>query len=642
MFANLQTEAELLRQQGVMEVSQIKGFQFGHGVGLTEQEALDSALSEIGQTVYVQVRSEISSIQQTAIKEEGKTPDYTSHFAASTHSFSNIELSGHIIHARVQARDGWYVRVKISQENIVKLRQELQRTAPLIAYLEILLEKNELHPGRQLKYAVRGLKEAKRIGMADQRIAGHSYGGLSYAAYFKMQIQDAVNLMLPLPYMEENQLRVTLIHKQTFAPIAGIWLLVGGQKVVTDKNGLSSPISLPIKSTSITLLALGDQDALEGSSLSIDTLLVDQIELAEITNPETTTVFVHLHPADIEVTLNKYTQTTPTFFNVPSGEPVTLIVEESNQYQSRHYSIKTLGRRYTYLTDTLIERKYGQLTLDFMRPDNNFIIRVENQRGNNIAATSRFDEEVEIGNYSVQISHITRPDDYQSVTDSPILVRENQHVRRSYQKPLNRQPWKKGTAYLLNYGFGSKLGDTYLLPTVNDTETEMIDFKESSCSGGCPGQSFHLKKVNHIDLQAFKLFNTASLAVSGSIGVSIAEFELDKKHEINLWGVGTSIGAGFWTSKLGSLSWVTANYKAEYMHWDDKNNILEQNKMDSYVLNTYPYLEAGTLLGFVSVGVRVPNPNIVAPEFFIGLGLETIQSGYKHSKTIAASRGLHY
>lgn len=284
-------------------------------------------------------------------------------------SFSNVELSGHSVDERKQARDGWYVRVRISQEDIVRLRQELQRTAPLIAYLEVLLDENELHPGRQLKFAIRGLKEAQRIGVADQRITGHSFGGLSYSAYFNMQIQDAINLMLPLPYVENNQVRVALIHKHTFAPIAGIWLSVGGQAVITDKNGITTPVALSAiqarnttatnSPSSFALHALGDRDAFANSSLGLDSLLVEQVDLADILNPEITTVFVHLHPADATVTLNRYTQTAPTFFNLSSGVPAVLVVEESNQYQKKEYEIKTAGRRYAYITDTLIERKYG-------------------------------------------------------------------------------------------------------------------------------------------------------------------------------------------------------------------------------------------------------------------------------------------
>lgn len=644
VFSNLHTDAELLRQQGMLDVAHIQGYQFGHGVGLTQQEAIDAALSELGQTVFVQVRSEISSLRQAAIKEEGKTPDYTSYFAASSHSFSNVEISGHSIDARIPARSGWYVRVKISQEDVVKLRQELQRTAPLIAYLEVLATQNTLHPGRQLKFAVRGLQEAQRLGVDDQRITGSDYGGLSYAAYFNMQIQAAINLLLPLPYIEDNQVRVALINKQNFAPIAGVWLAVGEQQVVTDKNGITAAVDLSILSQmdSFAILALGDQNALTATNISLDTLLIEQINLADITNPETTTVFVHLDPADAHVELNGYTQTVPTFFNVPAAKPVTLTVHESDQYQEKNYTLRTQGRRYVYVTDTLIERKYGQLTLDFVRPDNNFVISVQNQKGEDLAIGNSIDEAIEIGRYSVQINHVTNPEAYQTVTDGPILVRENQQVQRSYQRPLHRRPWTRGTAFMLNYGFGSKLGDDYLLPTAQATETKMQDFKQLNCSGGCPGQDFHLRKVSHIDLQALKLFSTASFLLSGTLGITEAEFKLDNQQEISLQGFGAGIGAGFWTSKLGSLSWISANYKAEYLHWDDKHRAVQQQNMDAYVLNTYPYVEVGILLGVVAAGIRVPDPNIAAPEFFIGLGKANIESGYKHAEAASATRGLHY
>ena len=322
--------------------------------------------------------------------------------------------------------------------------------------------------------------------------------------------------------------------------------------------------------------------------------------------------------------------------------PAVLVVEESNQYQKKEYEIKTAGRRYAYITDTLIERKYGQLTLELGRSDNDFIINLENQRGKVIASGNSFDEAVEIGNYTIKLSHRESPEEYQTITDAPLLVRENQHVRRSYQTPLYRQPWKSGKAYMLNYGFGAKLGDEYLLPTANDTETRMADFKIPGCSGGCPGQSFHLQDFTHIDLQAFKLFSPGSLMVSGSIGISTADFKVDKRHEISLWGVGSSVGAGFWTSQLGNMSWISANYKAEYMHWDDSGSIIQQMNMDSYMLNTYPYLEAGILLGVISAGIRIPDPAMAAPEFFIGFGGETIKSGYKHSAATQASKGVHY
>lgn len=211
--ANL-ADTYALRDQGIQEVSTELGYEFGHGVGPTEQDAASSALQELGQTIFVQVRTEIEHIQRSTLRDEGLEHTYESSDDLNIHSqaFSNVEISGHRFDVRQRASDGWYVRARLSRERAVELREELRRVAPLLAYLELLRSTEGAYPGRQLKHALEGLAEADRLGMSDERISSQDFGGISFGAYFRSEINAAMDDLKLLPYMEGNRARFALIH----------------------------------------------------------------------------------------------------------------------------------------------------------------------------------------------------------------------------------------------------------------------------------------------------------------------------------------------------------------------------------------------------------------------------------------------
>jgi|GEM_PF-6782040 len=674
---------DTLRDQGMQEVNNETDFEFGHGVGSTEEDAQNAALLELGLTIFVQVRSEVDHIHRSTLRDEGDDSSYVSQedLNVQTQSFSNVEISGHRVDVREQAQDGWYVRVRLSTEEANRLRNEIRRMAPLLAYLELLSNSSDAFPGRNLKYAVQGLAEAERLQMSDDRITGQKYAGISYGAYFKTRIDQAIRHLRVLPYMEGKQARLALIHRDTYAPVAGIWLQAGDKMLVTDSEGRTEPFSIPQTSrlvrekvepaeTSVAdklmgvfsskepepeykerrvysvvrrfdVLALGVQETKEQALVTDASLLLQRVDTNQLKNPSRTQIYVHLVPENALISVNGDERHAPAHFEVPVGKKAILKIFQDSSYRGQERTLKTAGRGYIYFTQTLVERKYGHLMLNYKQPDSDFFITVFNSQGDALTTSQAINQQVEVGSYQVRLKHAEDTGNYQVITDEPLVVHEGREVSRTYNQPRYREPWVHGYIWGFTYGFASEPGSAYNLPTGYGTEMSFTDFDGvAGCGGQCPGDEFTFDKAGHFGIHWTQFFNRASFALNTNVGFKTLKFKDIEGEEQTLSGISASVGGGFWTSKIASASWVTANYRLEHLTWSDKEEMSMQG-LDG-VNNGYPYLELGMQIAGLTLGARIPDPSYASPEIFVGLGFLEGDSGYRYSQTEKAREGIHY
>lgn len=679
-------DVDMLRQQGIESVADERDYEFGHGVGNTEQEAMEAAQQELGQTVFIQVHTEINNIRRTTLSEEGINRNFSSssQLDITSRSFSDVELAGRKVDARQRGRDGWYVRVRMTREEVQKLRQEIQRRAPLIAYLELLQDTDTTYPGRRFKHAIRGLAEAERLSLTDQRIMGQSYGGVSYAAFFKQQLAAAMSQMQVLPLYENNRVRLALIDRQTYAPISGVWLQAGDRHLVTDSKGLTEPFSIPqthrkvrevvnqeepagvasrllsrlsgsnnepqvVERTVLSeaayfdVLALGDHDSLTQTALGKEELLLLRVTTETLKKPTSTLVYVHSIPDKALISLGNDERSTPALFEVPSSQDLTFQVYETTEFRGRRLSVKTSGRGYIYISETLVERHYGQLELAFNRPGDDYAMTLFDRQGQVVGSGSQLNQPVEVGSYTLQLHNTKDSDAYQSLIDESIRVHRDQVFSRHYARPVYRERWIKGLLAQLDVSFGNRPGDKYMIPTAGSKTTFATLEGAEDCGGTCSGLKFDYKNEFSLSFKTLHLADRMSLAYGGSLGLRNIMFKVDQHDDQYLFGFTGSLGAGFWTSRIGSASWITANYGFNRLEWSDRDGVLKKTGIERSVTNAYPFLEMGiNFFEGVTLGLRVPDPAYGSPELFIGFGALELESGYHLSEQLDAKAGIHY
>ena len=665
-----------LEAKGREEAAMIRGFAFGHGAGRNAAEARQAAAEDLAQQLLTHVRSEVRITERELRHEEARHHDSSleRELESSAASLANAALEGMVTDLQVQADDGWYVRLRVSQSRMDELRQRARRQAPALAQFELTSQEDDGLPGRRLRAALRGLAVVQRTGVFDEQVYHPTTGATTFGSYFQRVIVESVDALRVIPLVADGEVRFAVVHRDTLAPQPGLAIEVAGLPLRTGADGLTSGLPLDDLEAATPVLAVGYAEALgDGAEGEVwvhpsrGLLRVTTLAPDDWGDADTTEILVHTDPVGVLAAVNGDEQLTPARFLVPGGRSVHLEIVATDAYRGHTETLTPPeGAPYGYASVALTERRFGQLHIEAQGGQSR--IRVTGTNGEWESRSNRFHQPVEVGRYNVTV-HRDNGDDYQRIVES-FTVLEDQTIQRRYAAPIYREPYSRGARggiSLLRLG-GSPLTG-YRLPWAFG---EKLDFADFADHYGASENGLNIDLVG----QGQRFFDRMNLTVQGEIGLRTRSFAIGDEDpdgdgvrdilmstddgDLSMSGFHLALGAGFWREAGRGTIWLTANQAFETMSWSEDSQVDvcrgtdansgffsscngERRSLPSSSVTTGSrYAEFGfsTGNGF-TMALRIPQDTL-GGHLMVGYGVQNIQRGYNHPASAQAARGVHY
>lgn len=614
-------------------------FAYGEGTASTEQEAWHAARRELAEQVSIHIYSEVKSAQRVINRENSHQIVREEDFSNFVSSYSQVQLDGVSKDASVATREGWYVRAKISREQLHDARQRMTRQAPALAYVHLMSSGDEHLPGLQMRYALHGLQAAHQQGILHETFnAAGTDKNITFRAFFTQAIEQSRDQLLLLPIRQGDTVKFALLHKTTYTPQSGFVIRVDQRYLQTDESGHTAALKLADLNNEFTPLLSGYR--LEADEPAPDQHLLELMtfEKSRIEEPHRSRIYVASIPAGSLITLKQDARIidegpAPIVFDVAPNLN-NLSIHAKAAAENYRIAIEPIANQKSpnyFVNMRLIEKRMGMVDLNVAGSYN--VITLKSGKGDIIEQQkNRIRLPVEAGHYSITV--FDREDkDYQIVQDE-FSVQQNETVSRVYKHPIYRAPYINGHMFDLNFGFGGDLDDNFKIQSKN-ADSNYGDFSTTHNLNG--------NSSMHLQLRSMELFNTGSLATNISLDYRNYRFETaSSQQELTLNGLGISAGLGFWTSKLlGEVAWLTANYNYSFYSWDSNILHTDVQQLKDFSLG-YPFIEMGIRFEVFGLGVRLSDPELAAPVLFLSIGSTTLNRGYRYDDKVKARQGEHY
>lgn len=661
-------EAEQHMREQMRQMTNEPGWNFGHGVGMEEAEAIQNARYRLAEQVLVNVRSE--SERQT--RENGE--ELSESFTRSVFSWSNVQLENAVTDVAEKHGDGWYARVRMTDRDLRRSIERAHRNAPSLDKVLQLERVVAQEPARRLRRALEGMALVQRDGVGNEAFTKADGGSATLGNYFQAAAEDAVSAMRVVPILEKssvlgrNQLRFALIDRKSHRPQPGVVLQVDGREMVTDEAGLTDSIGTFRLSDAFDVHVLGYSLAGGGSAgvsgqepwlhPELDVLHAALFLQDELSQAQTTTVLIYKDPDNANILVDNVSQEAPRELELSSGNAYRVTAQtDQHRPQSVLLDIPS-GAAYGFLDFRLQEREYGTVSLNSEGRDS----RLKVYRNGQLVLTSErnaVEQEVEIGVYQVEVGRLQTDDsfnpDFQVVEHRFNLTRDA-FVDFNYAAPAYRSPYHHGWRFgLMFVRAGGALQDNFTIPWVEGRDVSVGELNQIERVTG-------VDKVTggaNFEVQAQRYFNAFNFTAQFAAGTADHRLSLTRESgsavdlELESWFA--SAGVGFWYSAFDDvlISSLTVNAGVDMSRWSDESSArvqLEQgggwhDLSSGRVTNTYTFAELNTHFGFdggsgVSLGVQVPLDTF-DPMVRLGVSLAVMDSGYRIPARASAQRGRH-
>lgn len=649
-----------LQLAGIEAVAGSRGHVFGHGTGPTRTEARQAALAELAQMLLAQVRSEVQSLERELQTEENgrAVRQLTRELSVATISFAEVELEGALVDSERHGADGWYVRLRLAEAGLHELRARARRTAPVLARLEAVAATPEELPGRRLRLALRGLAATHELQLEHAPVYQPGLGRTSFGAFFETAALQSAERLRVLPVVEGEGLRFVVIDSITFSPQPNVTLEAAGQELSTDRDGYTPWVSFAAVPEPVVIKLLGyplQSGAWHHPAPAL--LPSDSFSRYSLVQSRQAKLYVHSVPPGAVVRVGSVETVTPALFTVTSGRPhVVTMLPQDGLHGADHRLNVPAGAPAAYLSVWPDQRRLGRVQL---RTDGRQArIEVTGVDYHARADGSEFDALLEVGRYSVRVSH-RDGDRYETIVDT-LSVLEGSELQRQYRAPRYRQPYRSGMRLgLAGLRVGGQPRPDYRLPWFNGEQIRYEQLASQAVATDANEDPLSLDLL----LVGQRYFNRGNLTVQGALGQRVHRLELEQAHrpettELALHARHLSLGVGFWVGGDRAIASLTANRAWESVGWASRPNrhlqrdwggAWEKLPADS-LTSSYSFLELNTQLRLrsafgdrygLSLSLVAPAATL-RPYLMIGFGFGLVERRYRYGPQVEARQGVHF
>ncbi|RUO30325.1 RCC1 domain-containing protein [Aliidiomarina soli] len=651
-------EAEQYMRTQMERFAEEQGFNYGHGVGMDQEEAIQNARYRLAEQVLVSVRSE--SEQRVREGDEGLSASFT----RAVFSWSNVQLENVRIDTAEQHGDGWYARMSMTDRDLRRSIERAHRIAPALDKVLQLERTAADEPLRRLRRALEGLAVVARDSVGAETFTTADGQSAIFSNYFQAQVETSVRAMRVLPLLQAsgNGYRFVVIDDASHRPQPGAAMLINGEEVITDASGITETISSDDLGEAFDVHILGygrDEDTVLWMHPQLELMHNARFARGALERSSRATLYVYKNPDDANIILDGRSQAAPRVLEVESGRTYK-VSAELNTHRSQQQLLEVpKGAAFVFLDFRLQEREYGAMSLSTEGRDGRFKI-YRNGQLELTTESNAVNQDFEVGEYLVRIGHLQRDEtfdpDYQLIEDR-FHVTQDGLVEHQYVAPAYRSPFHEGWRFnLLSTRSGGQPEDGFKIPWVQGRDIGYGDLRAIDSVRAVDYVSPH----GDFELQIQRYFNRLNFSTQFSAGTRSHRMRIDRDGigppvELELDALVATAGAGFWYSAWNDsiVSSVTVNYAAEVNSWDDASRAeiqmepggpWERLPGDS-TFNSYAFLELNSHFSFgggfgLTFAFQTPLEG-VEPMFRFGIGYTGMKKGYRIPASVEAQRGRH-
>ena len=623
-----------LMDEQVQSIVQLSNNGYSYAVGSSphsQKEALSDAIRQLGQSVFVQVRSEMAHILSQEIA--GDSEDNHSSFESSTSILSDVEIEGAETVDRVQGKDGWVVTVRASKQVLEELRTTYKKNAATISYIEQISQVVANQPAQRLILSLKGLAQAREDQILNDRI-GLGIGNRSYGSYFEQIMNSSIGQMQLLPELNDGDLHFTLIDTKSLTPQQNIAIAVEAFNLITGRDGSTHSIDFDALPARFSPLIIGDYDAVGRSGVAPETLQIETFNPSDWGDEGASEIYIHTIPAGLVIEVEGRSYESPARISTSTHGRVDLTIHATKETRAASLTLYPGKTPAIYRSKKLDARYFGKvnLSLDSGRgiEAGSFVLR--SSQGEEIyQGPSPLNTELEIGSYSVEVYNPVDQENYQNVSDQFVLGK-GATISRKYLPPIDREAFAYGSFNELEYGaYKSGLGSDYLIP-VGEKAVRYADL--SAGVAGVVGP-YDFRSYTSIGYQHGEMFDFLNLMYRFEFSGGTYQFNHQGTDQMLKVRRG-SLGAGFWTDKIADAGWISASMNLDVAEWEGGS------KLSGKLKQSYPQLDLGVNSGIFVMRISVPDPDYGKPAVFLGVGITKIKKGFHFESDVKAISGQHY
>lgn len=627
-----------LLHAGQAEVAGRDGMVYGHGTGETEPGAYQEALRDVAEQLLLAVRG-----QTEWQVSQGDRRGASQKARLATRTYINVELQG-VRRDAVRHRDGAvYVRVALTEREMVRLRRLAVRKAPALAVASRLKRIPSEELVARYRQAVAGLESAERRGVLDERLATEA-GPMTFRDYFSERARGALERMRVVVGQHGDHWRVAVFQRETLAPVAGLPIQVQGMATRTDGSGRARVANRGGPPVTIRTQA----GAASGAPGHLAT--VREADLSREWAP----LFVHTEPGSVPVRITgggrpERQFTTPARIKAVPGGEFTLRMGPLPEHAAVSETVaapeRTTG---VYRTVTLPERRTGRIRLRVEGGD--ALIRLIGPKGRHEGVGELALAHADTGSYRVRI--VRRPVAEHQTLEDQFFLEEGQTVERVYQEPVNRDFTRNGLT------MGVSLWQVGMSPGPDLTFADGGTYQELE-------ERARLKRPHddsvgmegpNIDLRLFA--DTLNVMVHADYGNATQEYtaewettdgEVLRRDAGRLKVERLSLGGGFYKASrdMTTMGWISGGMTWKRVRWDDIQTLngdfrRQPDLPEGTRLNREAFVEVGARMWFVHAYYRHNLDNRITSHFEVGLHIPWFQTDYRYSAEKQAQQGRDY
>lgn len=465
------------------------GYIYAYASGETPREAREQARAELASEISVHV-SEHYERQVDAQRAAGEAEvDADSTVEHLTRTVTDIRLDGMEMVEVVEAGREWWAVARLSHEMRDKLRQQAAEEAPLQVRLRALEDIDSENLAERAAVALSGLEIARRMELEHRRTLVNGTTQTYETAFERVIEQARSPIKVLVTETEDTEPRLTLIHRDSYRPLAGIELEFNDERLSTDEDGHTRAVETDIEKGHSLMLA-SPQGEVEDISDSRRRLA--RIE-AEWGGDRPVTVYAHVQPSGTVTTFAE-----PDTPRVPGGPaavvvPGTVELERDAEIEAH---IPSRGDKpevdiefdtpekapHYYFFHEMRKPRTGQIELDL--PDNIETAQMRGPSGRYELEDNTVRREVPAGRYQLRLEG---PEDerYTTLTDR-FHLHEDDFFGREYHPLPERERHIEGSYSHGGLLVSSQVGPRFPNPLGGTMETvaeDLDDAVEADVSG---------------------------------------------------------------------------------------------------------------------------------------------------------------
>lgn len=596
-----------------------QGFTMEIASGDNEAKAIRRARLKLAQQIIVDVQSS-TLVEQSEFVTDGQgqqlkqTQRQTQNIASS---FTSVELEDAKTLERGTIDKQIYVIVGVKSDATERMRQAAKKRLSSLAIVNQISQTNDV--GQRLMLAGKGLTEAKRMGVLDDRVVVKGMPDNStFGSYFDFVIQNGIDQLSVALEKGEDFMRITVFERESLQPVkANLVVMINKQAYTTSSDG------------SVVLDKVNQR-------ASLDIQLADKLYPLErfSANRNHSKLYLFTQPAGFFAEIYKNNQllqtaTTPEVLNVVFSNT------EDNTYKVKFHAKDDFPGFETVLDahkgyDVFVNRSfapktYGNIAIglgsSFLSSDNfNYTLRDAYNKPLAEQEKQDYDQRVASGRYEVVVRHDSEDEKYQTIKDT-ILVQQDQTEKRRYFEPIDREYSRNGSGLMLGLRFGR-------------TPSEGATIK-SSDNNNLPDFS------SAYEVYAGYEKYWTNLLIGGDLSLYIPAIDQETSSEQT---------ANFGSSIYGGMYFGDGTRDFGFFNVGYSNLSVDGEYYGSY-FGTENY-EVDLSSAFAEVGYNFGNgfrlsyryfpSDIATGQLTLTMGASSIDQSYKYPASVKARKGKHY